>query len=250
MRASLQGLWGCGRGPVKRAAPPSRLVAGLAVFAACMVSTGATLGGSVCAGATAGAWVVLCRPPWRVLRPFLLLGPTLFLPYFLLSFVPGAGPAANGSSAFVTSWTIALRGLSGMLVGAATVTSLSPIDLREALTRLPVPRVVSAILLQIVQGTALLFDETTRMADAMAVRGASSGGAGAWRVLFALPQAWLPRVVSRAERLGAAMELRGYGEGSLHALETTPLGLADAGVLAVAVAALGIAVAVRVVGGR
>jgi energy-coupling factor transporter transmembrane protein EcfT len=181
-----------------------------------------------------------------------LLGLALFLPYFLLlPWLPDApsGTAGSGRHALVVPWTILLRGLGGMLVCTATVTSLTAADLREALLRLPVPGIVSAILLQIVHQTSTLFYETRRVAAAMAVRGASSGGATAWRVLASLPQVWLPRVIVRAERVGAAMELRGYCDGHLQPFHATALGLADLGTLGVAAAALGSAVALRVLGG-
>jgi energy-coupling factor transporter transmembrane protein EcfT len=245
MRASLHELWGCGHGPVMRAAPQTRLVAGAAVFAACMVSTGATLNGSLCSGVIGAAWLAACRPPWKVVRTSLLLGLALFLPYFLLlPLLPDApsGAAESWGRALVVPWTILLRGLCGMLVCIATVASLSASDLREALLRLPVPGIVSAILLQIVHQTATLFYETRQVAAAMEVRGTSCGGVAAWRVLFSLPRVWLPRVIVRAERVGAAMELRGYCDGHRLSFQATALGLVDLVTLGAAVAALGIAI--------
>jgi cobalt/nickel transport system permease protein len=249
MRTSLHDLWGCGRGPVRRAAPQTRLVAGAAFFAACMVSTGATLAGSICAGVVGGTWLLACLPPWRVLRTSLLLGLALFLPYFLLLPLLPDAPSGNAGSwqrALVVPWTILLRGLCGMLVCAATVTSLSARDLREALLRLPVPGIVSAILLQIVHQTATLFYETRRVAAAMAVRGASSSGIAAWRVLVSLPRVWLPRVIVRAERVGAAMELRGYCDGHSPSFHATALGVADLGTLGATAVALGTAITLRI----
>lgn len=249
MRAFLHDLWGCGRGPARRAAPPTRLVAGTAFFAACIVSTGATLTGSLCVVFAAAAWLFLCRPPARVVRAFLLLGLAVFLPYFLLLPLLPDAPSASVESwrrALVVPWTVLLRGLGGMLVAVATVAALGAGDLREALVRLPVPGVVSAILLQIVHQTATLFYETRRIAAAMAVRGASSGGVAAWRVLGALPRVWLPRVVARAERVGAAMELRGYAETPPRPLRSFAAGRADYALLAAATAVLAAAVALRV----
>lgn len=251
MRKPIHDLWGCGHGPVRQAAPQTRLVAGAAVFAACMTSTGATLAGSLCAASAGVVWLLACGPPWKVLRMFLVLGLALFLPYFLLLPLLPDAPSANAGSwldALVVPWTILLRGLCGMLVCAATVTSLTAADLREALLRLPVPGIVSAILLQIVHQTATLFYETRRVAAAMAVRGASSGGIAAWRVLFSLPRVWLPRVIVRAERVGAAMELRGYCDAGTEPFRATALGLADLGALGLAAVLLGASVAVRVLG--
>lgn len=250
MHTSLHELWGSGRGPVLAALPQTRLVAGGAAFAGCMVSTGATYAGSACAGGIAVAWVLACRPPGRVVRATLLLGVLLLVPYFLLVplLAPPSADVASWHRALLVPWTLLLRGLCGMLVGMATVTSLTAGDLREALLRLPVPAIVSAILLQIVHQTATLVHETRRVAAAMAVRGAVSGGLAAWRVLFALPQVWLPRVIERAERVGAAMELRGYCDAAPPAAARAPRGPADLAVLGAAVGALALASLLRVWG--
>ena len=253
MRASLHDLWGSGRGPVTHAAPQTRLLAGAVVFASCMVSTGATFTGSLCAGVGGAAWLLACRPPWKVVRTSLLLGLALFLPYFLLLPLFPTAPSATAAGwrpALVVAWTILLRGLCGMLVCAATVTALSASDLREALLRVPVPGIVSAILLQVVHQTAILFHETRRVAAAMAVRGASSGRVAAWRALFSLPRVWLPRVIVRAERVGAAMELRGYLNGPPPSFRRASMGGADVAALCAATAALGIAITFRVLGAR
>lgn len=251
MRTSLHDIWGCARGPLKAAAPHTRLVAGATTFAACMVTPATTAVGSLVAGAAAAAWLAACRPPGRVVRTTVAFGLILFLPYFLLlPLLPAAPPAATGSwvKALLVPWTVLLRGMSGMLVSVATVTSLSPTELREAMVRLPVPRVVSAILLQIVHQSATLLYETKRVAWAMAVRGASSGRTTAWRVLSSLPRVWLPRVVVRAERVAAAMELRGYCDGDLRPFRSVRTGLADAAVLALAASVLALAIALRIWG--
>lgn len=248
MRTSLHNLGGGGRGPILRALPETRLVAGAVTFAGCVVSSGATGAGSLCAGSIATAWVVACRPPWRVLRASLLLGLALLLPYFLLLplFPEPAGETAESwGGALIVPWTLLVRGLSSTVVSVATVTALSASDLRVALLRLPVPSVVSAILLQIIHQTGTLFYESRRLAAAMAVRGASSGGLTAWRVLFSLPQVWLPRIIVRAERVGAAMELRGYCNCPPPTPDRRALGLADVTIIGTAVGALLLALSLR-----
>ncbi|HOU89679.1 MAG TPA: energy-coupling factor transporter transmembrane component T [Polyangiaceae bacterium] len=251
MRTSLHELWGCGRGPVRRAAPPTRLLAGLAAFGGCMISSGATVAGSLCATSIAGVWVLGCRPPGRVLRGSIVLGLALLLPYFLLLPLlpsPPGETAASWREALLVPWALLLRGLTGMVISVATVTVLTGSDLREALLRLPVPSLLSVILLQIVHQTATLLYETRRVAEAMAVRGASSGGLTAWRVLFSLPQVWLPRVILRAERVGAAMELRGYCDGPPPSFTRSALGRRDVAVLGTAAGALGLAISLRLWG--
>jgi len=136
-----------------------------------------------------------------------------------------------------------------MLVSVAAATCLSPAELREALVRLPVPSLVSRILVQIVHQTGTLLYETQRVAAAMGVRGAASGGRVVWRVLFSLPQVWLPRVIDRAERVSAAMELRGYCDGPVAAEQRQRLGIAEFATLGGAGAALIASIGVRVWGG-
>ncbi|HUT77463.1 MAG TPA: CbiQ family ECF transporter T component [Polyangia bacterium] len=248
MRTSLHDIWGRGRGPVRRLSPHTRLNAGIAAFAACIIAPAATVAGSLGVAAVVAIWLAACRPPFRVLRIAGALGLVLFLPYFLLlPLLPDAPSDPGGSwrQALLVPWAVLLHGMSGMLVSVATVASLSASELREALVRLPVPGVVSAILLQIVHQAATLFYETKRVAAAMAVRGASSGGVAGWRVLSSLPRVWLPRVVERAERVTAAMELRGYGEDELRSFQRSKTGLADCAALVAAAGALAASIALR-----
>lgn len=248
MRLSLHDLWGCARGPVGSLAPPTRLLGGGAVFAACMVAPAATVPGSLLVGASALAWVAACRPPAKVVRRTVGLGLAMFLPYFLL--VPWIPVAASErwQQAFLVPWTVLLHGLAGMLVSVSTVTATSEAELRDGLARLPVPGLVSAVLLQLVHQSAVLCDETGQMVSAMAVRGASSGWSTGLQVLFALPRVWLPRVLARAERVAAAMELRGYCEVSVPSSGREAAGLADGAVLALAASLLAGAMALRLVG--
>ncbi len=251
MRTSLHDLWGCGRGPLRHAAPPTRLLAGIAAFGGGMISSGSTVAGSLCAAGITTAWLLVCLPPWRVLRTSVLVGLALLLPYFLLLPLLPAPPGETTASwreALIVPWTLLLRGLTGTLISVTTVTVLTGSDLREALLRLPVPNLLSVILLQIVHQTASLLYETRQVAQAMAVRGAGSGGIIAWRVLFSLPQVWLPRVILRAERVGAAMELRGYCDGPPPAFSRAALGPVDVVALGAATGALGLALLVRLWG--
>lgn len=253
MKISIDELWGSGSGLIRRAAPQSRVVAGAAAFAACLVSSGSTWAGTLGALGIVTVWLLLCLPPRGVVRACLALGALLFLPYFLLLPLLPAAPTTAGEGswgeAVLVPWTILLRGQCGMLVGVATASVLPMSDLREALLRLPIPRIVSAILLQIVHQTSVLIRETAQIRAAMAVRGASSGGAASWRVLFSLPKVWLPRVMTRAERVGAAMELRGYGDGQLALEERAGSRLADLSAVGTSLALLGTAITLRLVGG-
>lgn len=185
------------------------------LLAACVTAPARTVTGSLVALAVAGAWLTACRPPGRIIRRTTALGLTLLVPYVLLAPLMAVdGPAGETRwQVLLVSWNVPLRGMTGMLVSMATATSLDASEVRQALERLKVPHEVSAILLQMMHQTASLSRESGRVAAAMAmvVRGASSGGVGvaAWRVFSSLPQVWLPRVIERAERVAAVMEVRG-----------------------------------------
>jgi cobalt/nickel transport system permease protein len=192
------------------------------------------------------SWLVACRPPWHVVRDAALLGLSLFLPYFLLVPLMGGGlDPARWWADLPIALNVFVRGIAGILVTVAAVTTLTATDLRDGLAKLPIPRMVSAILVQIVHQTATLGYETRRVAAAMSVRGASGGGVTAWRVLSSLPQVWLPRVILRAERVAAAMEVRGFCEQDLPASDRNPSAWADATALAALLMALALALLLR-----
>jgi energy-coupling factor transporter transmembrane protein EcfT len=246
MRTSWHDMWGCARGPAARLAPHIRIVAGAGVFAVCMIAPTATVPGTLVAAAVACCWLCACWPPARVVRTTLILGLVALLPYFLLAPFMNTGPnVAASDRPLAIIGGVFVRGMSSLVVSVATITTLSANDLREGLMRLPVPGAVSAILLQIVHQTATLAYETRQVASAMAVRGASTSGLTAWRLLSSLPRVWLPRIVQRADRVAAAMELRGYCDSTFGMRKKHPYRLADGIALGLVLATLGFAVALR-----
>jgi energy-coupling factor transporter transmembrane protein EcfT len=250
MKTSWHDIWGSARGPVCRLASQARIIGGASVFAICMIAPATRWDGVVVITAAVLAWALLVRPPIRIVRSTLLFGFVLFLPYFLL--VPLIRDPATGQGwmdAVGVSWTVFLRGMTAMQASVYTATVLSASALRQGLGRLPLPRVVSAVLIQIVHQTASLIYETRQIASAIAVRGGTTGYRTGLRVLASLPRVWLPRVVERAERVGAAMELRGYCERDLAVLGVHATSWKDR--LAITLAATTVAgvVALRIWGG-
>lgn len=218
MRVPVGELWGSGRGVISRCAPEVRLGAGVLVAAACLVVPPDTPLGAISLALSVLGWMLLCGAPARVLRPALVAGLIMLVPFFALTpWVHAGGVEPWWSSpdalcrALAVPWSILAKGLSTMLVSVATVTTLRVSDWHEGLSRLPLPRVLVALLAQIVHQAALLVGETRRMAAAMAVRGATGRVRGAIRLLAALPRVWLPRILERAERTAASMEVRGLG---------------------------------------
>lgn len=250
MLTSFHDTWGSGRGPSRWLAPHVRLVIGGALLAACVTAPARTVTGSLVALAVAGAWLTACRPPGRIIRRTTALGLTLLVPYFLLvPLMAVGGPAGETRwQVLLVSWSVLLRGMTGMLVSMATATSLDASEVRQALERLKVPHEVSAILLQMMHQTASLSRESGRVAAAMAVRGASSAGVAAWRVFSSLPQVWLPRVIERAERVAAVMELRGLCDEMPRPPPRARASRLDGAALALAFAVLALATGLHFVG--
>jgi cobalt/nickel transport system permease protein len=238
MRTRWHEMWGSGRGPLIRLAPQSRILTGTALFAACLTAPARSAAGAGFIGATVLGWMLACGMPRRAAGSFLVLGLAMFLPYVLLV------PFLHGSQAAVPA-DILIHGLAGTLVAAASVTALSLSDFRSGLLALPVPRVATAVVIQIVHQTSELVSETGRIMGALAVRGGSGRGKALRRALASLPRVWLPRIVGRAERVAAAMELRGYAEADLGVFGGRPLRAADFGALAGSLALFGIAAGLR-----
>ena len=171
-----------------------------------MVAPAATGPGILVVAVTVVSWVIACGPPWRVAGSFAMLGLAVFLPYFLLAPLIRAGSpgqAAGWTHALAAPWGVFLHGMAALLVSTATATTLSPSDLRSGMLALPVPGIVSAILLQIVNQTSDLAYETRRVAAAIAVRVASVANLD-------------PAVVVPAQGLAAAGPCPGRPGGSGH----------------------------------
>jgi len=222
------------------------------MFVACLIAPAASAAGGIAIAGVVAAWLVACRPPRRRLASALLLGALLFLPYFLL--VPmvharSTFPAETSwSRALSVPWAVLLHGMACMLVSAGAASSLDMSDLRRGLSRLPIPAMAVLILIQILHQSATLAAETRRISMAMAVRGASGRRGAAWRVLSSLPRVWLPRIFERADRVAAAMEVRGYCEADLRSFPRDPLKGADAITIIATSLLIGTSIAIRFLG--
>lgn len=250
MRTPWQEMWGFGRGPAGRLAPQTRILTGGILFAAGLTAPAGSVSGVLLIAALTLGWIAACGMPLRAARSFAVLGLAMFLPYFLLVSLilkdPALGREGTGLiRGFSAPWDVFVHGLAGLFLAAATATALSASGLRSGLLALPIPRIVSSILVQIVQQAGELAAETGRMAAALAVRGGTGKLRAAWRALTSLPRVWLPRLIRRADRLAAAMELRGYVEADLRFFGRDKAGAADAAAIAAALAIAGLASALR-----
>ncbi len=250
MRTSWHDIWGSAGGPAAALSAPVRITCGACVFAACLIAPARSPAGVGFILAAVALWELSVRPPSRVALGALIFGLVLFLPYFLLAPVIRAQTtSASWAEALLPPWTVFIRGMAVMQVSIATISALSASDLRRGLLGLPVPGVISAVLIQIVHQTAVLFYETRRIAAAISVRGGTSGFGATMRLLGSLPRVWLPRILLRVERVAAAMETRGYAEFDLAWMDTKEKQRRDIPALLLAAAALAAAVALRILGG-
>jgi energy-coupling factor transporter transmembrane protein EcfT len=233
-------LWGSGTGPVRRLAPAARGYSALLVGAAVLALPVERAAGAFALPLLVGAWLSACRPPARAAQRAAGLAVAVFLPVYGLTALL---PAGDGVGAEPVARGLALRGAAALLVGLGGVSTLALQDLGAALRALPIPPGAAAIATQIVHQSGTLLEETARISDAMAVRGAAGSGLAGLRVLRSLPAVWLPRVLDRAERVGAAMELRGLCD--IPASRSSPLGPRDAAWIVATAATLGLALALR-----
>lgn len=226
MPALFVDMWGGGDGWVCRWTPPARLVFGILMLGVALAVPLVSGWGVASVLGVGAVWALGCGLPGRRLAGVLILAAWLFLPLFLLMSLAGVRDISGGwTGALHVSAVVALRGTVCLVVAAATMAALDVSEFRRGLSGLPLPHAVRALLLQIVHQTALLTDESCRIAVALRVRGAVSAP---WRcrmrAVFAFPVIWLLRLVARAERVGAAMEVRGFAEkpGAAGTAETVP----------------------------
>jgi energy-coupling factor transporter transmembrane protein EcfT len=246
VRTSWHLLWGSGRGSLARLAPQTRIACAAAVIGTCLLMPAATVAGLAAIVATVVVWLWLCRPPAAAVRDAALLGLALLSPILLLTpLIRAAAPEAGWTAAAASPWSVVVHGLAVILASVAAVSSVSPSALRQGLAKSPVPEIVALILLQIVQQTSTLLSETRRIAAATAVRGGTVPARTTLSLLISIPKVWLPRIIARADRVAAAMDLRGFGEVKLEALGAARLTPLDALAIAIATLALAAAAALR-----
>ncbi len=233
-----------------RLTPQTRVACAAAAIGICLLTPATTAAGLSAVVATLFLWLWLCRPPAAFMRGAAVFGLAMLSPVLLLTpVIRASAPEAGWAAAAAAPWSVLVHGLAVMLISVAAASTLSPSALRRGLAGLPVPETVALILLQIVQQTSSLLAETRRIAAATAVRGGTVPARTALSLLVSMPKVWLPRVIGRADRVAAAMDLRGLGEVRLADLGTARPGPLDPLALTAAVLALVAAATLRLKGG-
>lgn len=245
-------VWGSAVGPARRLSPQGRITTGALLLLVVMIVDPAIWPGMCLWGLVVASWMVATRPPKPLRGRLLVFGLVVLGPWFLLT--PWIVAPASGASeeylwiggAWVVPWRLFFRGFGGLLVGAWTAATLPLPELSAGLAALPVPRAVAMILLQIVHRTHALAAETRGMMQAIRVRGAAGGLRSVPTIAAALPRVWMPRVIDRAERVGDAMEVRGFDSDHLDR-DAFRWKASDAVGVGLSILVLGAAVAARVV---
>lgn len=236
-----------GNGAVRQLTPPARLLCGVIVFTGCAVVPLNKWPGAAWLAALLLGWCACCGLPWRRLGAVLRFTLCVFLPLLLLAPIIRwtGGDLVSWRDALAPPLTLCARGVAGVVICAATLSTLTLPEFAHGMAALPLPRPVASVLVQLVHQTSLLADESRRMGDALRVRNVLVVGTGTrMRVLAALPASWLTRIFARAARVGDAMELRGF-DGLPPNARRGRLTVGDMGAVALTLLVLGITLAMR-----
>lgn len=239
-------FWGCGNGLLKSLQPYTRIISGVLVGSACLLMPLRPMGGTIFMILTTFCWILLASMPGKMLQRCAIASVILFFPYLLLSpwMAVDSYSAAPMADRFAQAGGIALRSTCMLFIAASTIASLTIHDVHVGLVCLPIPRSLVALIVQLINQTMLLAEETTRIVGVLRLRGAS--GVRGIRVLFAFPIVWMVRMLFRAERSAAAMAVRGYGIETAVKGDRIKLTFADMMMLSAATLAFAISVALRV----
>lgn len=205
-----------------RLAAPTRLIAAACVLATLLVCSPARRWGIALALLVMAAAVLLFRPPSRVWRLSAAISASFFLPWLAVApLLPHFDIGPSAPTNLEIAWGITFRGILVVLTTLGAANCLSPSVLREGLLRLSVPRMFVSIVMQILQQSSHMIEETRRTRYAILLRHHDRGLHAGWLLAKGFPLMWLPRVFGRVERVAQAMELRGY-HGEEEGLEPRP----------------------------
>ncbi len=209
--------------PLALLAPTPRLVCALLVGSALLVADPTRGKGAALALGLLCLWLGLARIQARHLVHLLGVGVLLFLGTW------GTTALAGGGEGLGHAWTLAFRSLATAALAGTTLRTFRLGSLLRATAGLP----GAPLREQIAHQTLGLMEESRRILQAWVLRGAARRIA----LVPATPRVWLPRVARRAERVSAAMDLRGIPSHGLF-WEQQPFTTRDAAALVLALGAL------------
>jgi energy-coupling factor transporter transmembrane protein EcfT len=220
-------FWACGKGPLKSLQAHIRILSGILLGIGCLLIPLQSITGIVFMPIIAICWCVLAAMPLKMLVRCTIASLILFFPFLLLTpwMTIGSSSVTPMIDRFAQAVTIALRSTCVLFIAASTIASLAIQDVHRGLASIPIPRTFVILIVQLINQTILLTEETFRIIGVLRLRGAS--GVRGIRVLFSFPIVWMVRMLFRAERTAAAMTVRGYGIESETEGEIVKLTIAD-----------------------
>ncbi len=229
MKGTPFAMWRTSPG-LESLAPSTRLLLGAVLLGGLLLITPASPAAVVWIGGTLVLWLALLRPRVRLVLGIALWTVLVGSPLFLAAaFVRALGQDSAGgglSAAMLDSFRIVIKGCAVTLIAITTLSTLDPARLQEGLRRLHLPRTLSALIAQILVQTGSLVEETDRLMRAVQLRLPASRARTGWALVRGIPSMWLPRVMTRAERVASAMTLRGF-DGWTGVAEPAPAGPRD-----------------------
>jgi energy-coupling factor transporter transmembrane protein EcfT len=169
----------------------------------------------------------------------------LFFPFLLLTpwLAVDSSTIVPMADRFAQTVAITLRSTCCLFITASAIAALPIQDVHRGLVHIPIPKTFVVLIVQLINQTMLLTNETLRIIGVLRLRGAS--GVRGIRVLFSFPIVWMVRMLFRAERTAAAMTVRGYGIETIAAGEKVKLTIADVLMIICASAVLAASVIMR-----
>ena len=207
----LFSVWGCGNGLLKSLQPHARIISGLLVGCSCIIMPLRSSSTVALMILVTASWCALAAMPAKMISKCFIASLILYCPYMILT--PWITVDSMSGSPMIEriahAGAIALRSMCTFFVAASTVAALSISDVHHGLARLPLPNSIVAFVVQLINQTMLLLEETRRIITVLRLRGIT--GVKGINVLFSFPVVWMIRMLFRAERTAAAMTIRGYG---------------------------------------
>jgi len=220
-------FWGCGKGPLKSLQPHIRILSGILLGSGCLLIPLQSVTGIFLLVIATTCWCILAAMPLKMLIRCAIASLILFFPFLLLTpwMTVSSSSVVPMIDRFAQAGAIALRSTCVLFIAASTIATLAIQDVHRGLVCLPIPRTFVMLIVQLINQTILLTEETFRIIGVLRLRGAS--GVRGIRVMFSFPIVWMVRMLFRAERTAAAMTVRGYGIEAVTEGENVKLTIAD-----------------------
>jgi len=220
-------FWGCGKGPLKSLQAHIRILSGIMLGIGCLLIPLRSISGIALMTIATTCWCVLAAMPVKMLIRCAIASIILFFPFLLLTpwMTVASSTMAPTADRFAQAGAIALRSTCVLFIAASTIATLAIQDVHRGLASIPIPRTLVVLIVQLINQTVLLTEETFRIIGVLRLRSAS--GVRGIRILFSFPIVWMVRMLFRAERTAVAMTVRGYGIEAVMEGENVKLTIAD-----------------------